>query len=310
MADKRMFNKAIIDSDAFLDMPLSSQVLYFHLSMRADDDGFVNNPKSIMRNVRCNEDDMKLLIMKKFILIFDSGVIVIKHWRIHNYIRKDTYKETNYKEEKNMLILDENKAYKFPDPNELMPVDGSSTQYRLDKNRLDKNRLDKISLDKNSIEEDDEEYINNTRARVIDSFISEMTRPITPIEMQIVGEWIKDYSADLVLLALREAVTNGKRSFKYIEAILIGWKNRGIRTVIEAQQAIDEFNYHKSMMNADEDTIDELMLKDVSDLDKKRGRLIDLDNLMDIYAEDEVKYNQYKKEKEALEKELMNDYGN
>lgn len=106
-----MFAKTIVDSDAFLDMPLSAQALYFHLSMRADDDGFVNNPKKVQRMIGASDDDCKLLIMKRFILAFESGVIVIKHWRIHNYIQKDRYKETLYKEEKSKLAIDEKNAY-------------------------------------------------------------------------------------------------------------------------------------------------------------------------------------------------------
>ena len=86
MANKRMFNIKIVDSDAFLDMPLSTQCLYFHLNMRADDDGFVGNPKRIQRLIGASDDDLKLLIVKKFILTFENGVIVIKHWRIHNKI--------------------------------------------------------------------------------------------------------------------------------------------------------------------------------------------------------------------------------
>ena len=111
MAERRMFAKTIIDSDMFLDMPLSTQALYFHLSMRADDDGFINNPKKIQRMVGASDDDLKVLVMKRFILPFDSGVVVIKHWRIHNYIRNDRYKETVYQEEKAQLLLKENGAY-------------------------------------------------------------------------------------------------------------------------------------------------------------------------------------------------------
>ena len=99
MAERRMFAKTIIDSDMFLDMPLSTQALYFHLSMRADDDGFINNPRKIQRMIGAADDDLKVLVMKRFILPFDSGVVVIKHWKIHNYIRNDRYKETVYKEE-------------------------------------------------------------------------------------------------------------------------------------------------------------------------------------------------------------------
>jgi len=87
MAKKRMFSIEIVDSDAFLEMPTSSQLLYFHLNMRADDDGFINNPKKIMKFIGSADDDIKLLIAKKFIIPFESGVVVIKHWRIHNYIR-------------------------------------------------------------------------------------------------------------------------------------------------------------------------------------------------------------------------------
>lgn len=111
MAERRMFAKTIIDSDAFLDMPLSAQSLYFHLAMRADDDGFVNNPKKIQRMIGASDDDCKLLIMKRFILAFESGVIVIKHWRIHNYIQKDRYKETLYKAEKSKLAIDAKNGY-------------------------------------------------------------------------------------------------------------------------------------------------------------------------------------------------------
>ena len=111
MADKRMFSQKIIDSDAFLDMPTSAQALYFHLGMRADDDGFVNNPKKIKSFVGAADDDLKLLIAKNFLIPFESGVVVIKHWRIHNYIQKDRYHPTAYTEEMAQLEAKENNAY-------------------------------------------------------------------------------------------------------------------------------------------------------------------------------------------------------
>ena len=111
MAERRMFAKTIIDSDAFLDMPLSTQALYFHLSMRADDDGFINNPKKIQRTIGAADDDLKMLIAKRFIIPFESGIVVIKHWKIHNYIRGDRKKETVYPKEMSMLIEKENGAY-------------------------------------------------------------------------------------------------------------------------------------------------------------------------------------------------------
>ena len=137
MAERRMFAKTIIDSDAFLEMPMSARLLYYDLSMRADDDGFINSPKKIMKFIGATNDDMNILILRKFIIPFDNGVVVVKHWRIHNYIRKDTYNETQYKEEKSMLELDENKAYRVRQ----LSVDEPSTQVRLGKDRLDKDSI-------------------------------------------------------------------------------------------------------------------------------------------------------------------------
>ena len=137
-----MFAKTIIDSDAFLDMPLSAQALYFHLSMRADDDGFINNPKKIQRMVGASDDDAKLLILKKFLIPFESGVVVIKHWKIHNYIRNDRYKETNYKEEKATLCLDENNSYTTKDTLGIPNGYQMDTQVRLGKDRLGKDSID------------------------------------------------------------------------------------------------------------------------------------------------------------------------
>ncbi len=111
MANKRMFTMKICDSDAFLDMPLSTQCLYFHLNMRADDDGFVGNPKRIQKTVGASEDDLKILIAKRFVLMVEDGVIVIKHWRMHNTIQSDRYTPTVYQEEKDLLMLKANKSY-------------------------------------------------------------------------------------------------------------------------------------------------------------------------------------------------------
>ena len=137
MAERRMFAKTIVTSDAFLDMPLSARCLYFTLGMLADDDGFVNNPKSIMRQVGASQNDLDLLLVKRFILAFDSGVIVIKHWRIHNYIQKDRYKESKYIEEKASLMIDEKGAYTEC----IQDVYKVDTQVRLGKDSLGKDRL-------------------------------------------------------------------------------------------------------------------------------------------------------------------------
>lgn len=137
MSQRRMFSPDIVDSDAFLDMPQTSQLLYFHLAMRADDDGFVS-PKKIMRLVGAGEDDLKVLLTKRFVLAFQSGVIVIKHWLIHNLIRKDRYKETRYLEEKNQLIVKENGSYTELATNGLPNGNQMAPQVRLGKVRLGK----------------------------------------------------------------------------------------------------------------------------------------------------------------------------
>ena len=138
MAERRMFAKSIVLSDAFLDMPLGSRCLYMTMSMVADDDGFVNTPRSIMRQCGASEDDMKVLIAKKFIIPFESGVVVIKHWRINNYLRKDRYSETNYIEEKKSLKIKENRAYTLSDDGVGIPV-GIPSTVDPDKNSIDKN---------------------------------------------------------------------------------------------------------------------------------------------------------------------------
>lgn len=142
-----MFAKTIIDSDAFLDMPLSTQCLYFHLSMRADDDGFVNNPKKIQKMLGASEDDLKLLMAKSFILLFDTGVIVIKHWRINNYIRNDRYHETAYQDEKSLLSLKENNAYTLNSDNVGIPC-GNQTVYQMET---------EVSIGKDSIDKSNKE---------------------------------------------------------------------------------------------------------------------------------------------------------
>ena len=111
MAERRMISKKITDTDAFLDMPLSSQALYFHFIQNADDDGFVGSPNSIIRKIGANRNDYDLLLAKRFIIEFPTGICVIKHWRIHNYIQNDRYTPTTYLDERSELELEENKAY-------------------------------------------------------------------------------------------------------------------------------------------------------------------------------------------------------
>ena len=146
VAERRMFTKKITESDAFLDMPSSTQMLYFHFSMNADDDGFVNNPKKIQKMCGASDDDFKLLIAKSFIILFDSGIIVIKHWKMHNYIQADRYRPTDYVEEKSMLGIKSNKAY-------TLDVSKMDTEC-IHNGYIGKDSIGKVSIDKNSIDKD------------------------------------------------------------------------------------------------------------------------------------------------------------
>lgn len=149
MAKKRMFNLGVLETDAFLDMPLSTQALYFHLNLRADDDGFVGNPKRITTNIGASLDDLKLLIAKRFVLAFEDGVIVIKHWRMHNAIKKDRYTETNYTEDLLQLDIKENGAYTFRD-GALLEHKRSTNGAQMEQTcSADKVRIEEVSKEKN-----------------------------------------------------------------------------------------------------------------------------------------------------------------
>lgn len=146
MAKRRMFSTDIIDSDSFLEMPLSCRCLYYDLGMRADDDGFVS-PNKVVRVTGASSDDLKVLSAKKFIIPFESGVIVIKDWKMNNYIQSDRYTETIYKNEKKLLVEDENKSYRLENPENIQNVYKLDTQVRLGKDRLGKYSKDIILKD-------------------------------------------------------------------------------------------------------------------------------------------------------------------
>lgn len=163
MAERRMFTQKIIDSDAFLDMPLTTQAIYFHLNMRADDDGFINNPKKICRMIGASEDDLKLLIAKRFVLAFEKGVIVIKHWRMHNLIRKDRYSPTQYEDEFMSLNIKDNGSYTEKMPqiqgieeygNQMATSWQPNGNQMATQDRLGKDSIGEVSVGKSSIVKD------------------------------------------------------------------------------------------------------------------------------------------------------------
>ena len=204
-----MFAKTIVLSDAFLDMPLSARCLYFTLGMFADDDGFVNSPKGIMRQCGASEDDLKVLISKKFLLVFESGVIVIKHWRINNYLRNDRYQATKYLEERNELSIDEKGAYTFGIPNSGIPSIG-------------KDRLDKDSIDKEKVLSND----NTKKKKFIPPSVSEVADYCKSVGSQV------DAEAFVAFYESKDWFV-GKNKMKSWRAAITTWEKRnGLKRIV------------------------------------------------------------------------------
>lgn len=246
MAERRMFTLQIVDSDAFQDMPLSAQALYFHLGMKADDDGFLGNPKRVQRMIGASEDDMKLLLMKNFIYLFDTGICVIKHWKMHNYIQKDRYKPTAYELEKSMLELKQNKAYTVKNPSCIQ------NGYILDTTctpRLGKDRLGKVSIVEDSkrhlnninnacvspfpdvekqLEEKEQEQQKLYGTPIIELYEERFNRLLSQRELQIICQWKEEYDDKLLRYAFREMLVQNKNSVDYVDRILLDWKKRGL----------------------------------------------------------------------------------
>ena len=230
MADKRMMSKSVIDTDVFLDMPASTQCLYFHLLLRADDDGFLKNAKTIMRTVGASQDDMKLLIAKQYLILFDSGTIVIKHWRIHNYIKKDRYKPTDC-EEARLIDVNDKGEYILLEPTCIQ--NGTTTEPTCIQNGTSgKVRLEielgnsKGSVNK-KIKKESALSADVKRQKLFASY-QEKIKPISgSVEGDRLSSLLDDYGLDLCLKAIDRAVLRKRRSLRYISGILRSWQKDG-----------------------------------------------------------------------------------
>ena len=215
-----MFAKTIIDSDAFLDMPLSSQALYFHLAMRADDDGFVNSPKKISRALGVSDDDIKILLAKKFVLSFDSGVIVIKHWRIHNYIQKDRYKTTVYHDEMSQLAIHQNNGYTM-DTQCIHNVDTGKVRLEIGKdNKVKREITAKKTSDEKILEEfiSKETIVTDTTVDIAQRFIAHRRSIKDPVKT--------DKSVKMFINAIRDIVKSGYNLEEVMDLVESReWKN-------------------------------------------------------------------------------------
>lgn len=203
----------IVDTDAFLDMPLSTQCLYFHLNMRADDDGFIGNPKRIEKIIGANDDDLKLLIAKRFVILFDDGVIVIKHWRMHNTLSRDRYIETSYTDEKKKLLLKDNGSYSLTNGNS---IDDTKLIERSNRQTHKRRKIDErkthsdkdIGLDKDLELDLDTELDKDKEKDINDLIVSKDTIRQTDVR-RVVEEWNK--LQDVGIAPIRDIKPASKR---------------------------------------------------------------------------------------------------
>lgn len=241
MAQRRMFSKKITETDNFLDMPLSSQALYFHLNMGADDEGFIDKAKTIQRTIGASSDDLRILIAKGFVIPFDSGVVVIRHWRIHNYIRSDRFQSTMHQEEKKKIDFDETKianikAFQDVIPDVIPNGYQMDTQVRIGKDRLDKDRLDKVN-NHNYTEVDDVELSVPYRKKPLSQILKESDIKINDRQSQMLLEYIglDNMTVDMIQYAIELTEDAGANNFNYLNKILKSWKEKGFTSLEEAQ---------------------------------------------------------------------------
>lgn len=235
MARKRMFDLSIIDSDLFLDMPQSTRLLYYDLNMRADDDGFVGNPKKIARLTGASDDDLRILFTKKFVIPFQTGICVIRHWKINNYLRKDRYTPTIYQEEKQQLIEQKSGIYEIGIPS----VDQMATQYSKEENSIEKNSKEEIIKEESPEEllncddddDDDDEFIN---------FLQNDCNYIihgNETEINTINLW-RSIDRKIIKYSIKEAQRRNITNINYI--------HKTILNKLEEQEAqIDEENFKK-----------------------------------------------------------------
>lgn len=265
MAERRMFAKTIIDSDLFLDMPSSTQCLYFHLSMRADDDGFINNPKKIQRMVGSSDDDLKLLIAKNFIIPFESGVVVIKHWKIHNYIQKDRYKPTLYQNELEQLEVDKSKNYQIK-----LAENSTDTKCIHDVSKVDSQvRLGKDSIGKNSIPIE-EKNVNECADNENLSSMSKLYQENIGMANGIVAEWLIEISEqidiDLFKRGLEICTERGNTTLGYLKGIIKKWLNNNITTLEQLKSyELQNKKYSTNSISQKQENIQNTVIKDETD---------------------------------------------
>ncbi|MDY3366487.1 DnaD domain protein [Zhenhengia yiwuensis] len=239
MAQKRMFSLEVIDTDLFLEMPPSSQSLYFHLGMRADDDGFVSSPKRIISMVNSSADDLKILVSKGLVIGFETGIVVITDWNINNSLRKDRAKKTRYTQERSMLSLNENGSY--------IPCQPNDNQITPTCQPGDNQMSAQISIDKISLEEVSTGYLQTNSQeeqikKVVSCYESNVGNLVNPIILEEFLLFMKDgMEVEVICEAIKEAVLKENRNMKYIKGILINWLNANCLTLNQVKAHQEQF---------------------------------------------------------------------
>ena len=246
MAQRRMFSRKITDTDKFIEMPATTQNLYFHLNMNADDEGFVDRVSIIQRMIGASGDDLKLLIAKGFIIPFESGVVVIRHWRIHNYIQADRFQATIYQNEKSQIEYDDTKTANIkPLEQCVQDVYKLDTQVRLGKDSLDKERLelDKVNNHNNTVPVENKKSLSKVFK---DSEIKLNER-----HLQMIYEYIAldHFTVSMIQYAVERTEDAGSTSFNYLNKILKSWKNKGYTTLEEVKESDRIFEEKKKDQN-------------------------------------------------------------
>ena len=259
VANRRMFSRDVVMTDDFLDLPPTTKALYFFLNLEADDDGFVGNPKTIMRLVGTTKEDMKLLIEGNYVLLFNSGVIVITDWTEHNSIRKDRKKPTRFAEEMQQIALVEGNKYQWL--SDVQPTDNQlttkcQTNGCIGEDRIGEDRIGEVREEKQPTPATP---FNQDFANLYKSFEQETGKALSPLQMEDLQYMLEDFNADVILEALKEAVNQGKANFAYIKAILNRWKQDNLMTVelVRNSKAIREAKKQKTNTNTESEINEE-----------------------------------------------------
>ena len=250
MAQRRMFSRKITDTDKFIEMPATTQNLYFHLNMNADDEGFVDRVSIIQRMIGASGDDLKLLIAKGFIIPFESGVVVIRHWRIHNYIQADRFQATIYQNEKAQIEYDETKTANIkPLEQCTQNVYKVDTQVRLGKDSLDKERLelDKVNNHNNTVP------VENKKS--LSKIFKDSEIKLNERHLQMIYEYIAldHFTVPMIQYAVERTEDAGSTSFNYLKAILENWKKEGFTSLEQVEEHDKKREETKSYQNKQKD---------------------------------------------------------